>query len=119
MSRDGYVTGDKPRRTKIHPDQAEVIDDAFYAAYIHYLGYPIMKCSTGTSTVWTFLIAVCDVEIMKDEFESDQPIQVKSYSSAVKRVFSFQKLARDYTGEYVTQEWRDALRREAEVIRGN
>jgi len=101
----------EPTKRKFHPDQAEVIDDAFYAAYIHYLGYPIMKCSTGPSrTVWTFLVPECDFEIMKEEFESDQPILVKSYSSALKRVFIFQKLARDYTGEYITQEWRQAVR---------
>jgi hypothetical protein len=99
--------------SKFHPNQAEVIDDPFYAAYVNYLGHDVMKCSTGPSgTVWTFLVKECDFDIMRQEFDDPETsLFVKPYASAMKRVFSFQKLARQYSGEYVTQGWRDAIRR--------
>ncbi len=99
--------------SKFHPDQAEVIDDAFFAAYVTYLGHEIIKCSTGPSgTVWTFLVPECDFEIMRQEFDdAETSLFVQPFTSAVKRVFSFQKQARQYSGEYITREWREAIRR--------
>jgi hypothetical protein len=96
--------------SKLHRDEAEV-DDTFFAAYVDYNGFRVMKCSTleRDRTVWTFLVPSCDIEIMREEFENDQPIQVKSYRDAFKRVQNFQSLSRKNCGEYLTREWKEAI----------
>jgi hypothetical protein len=91
-------------------NEVEVADDAFLAAYVLYLGYPVMKCLTNSgSTVWAFLVPSCDMDIMREEFESDQPIQVKSYATALKKVYAFVPLSRKNGGEYITTEWREVI----------
>jgi len=99
--------------TKYHRDEANVVDQPFFAAYVHYLGYDIMKCSSSSydATTWTFLVPEFDFEIMRQEFDSDQPILVRSYAAALKQVFAFQKLARESCGEHASHAWREAIRK--------
>jgi hypothetical protein len=95
--------------TKLHRNEAE-IDDLYQAAYLDYNGLPVMKCLTSASqTVWVFLCPSCDLDIMKDEFESDQPIQAKTYVASIKRVQNFQTMSRRSGGEYITREWKQAI----------
>jgi hypothetical protein len=95
---------------KLHRDEAEV-DDLYRAAYLDYNGLPVMKCLTSASqTVWIFIVPSCDLEIMlKEEFENDQPIQVKTFVASIKRVQNFQTMSRRSGGEYITTEWKQAI----------
>jgi hypothetical protein len=101
---------------KIHPDEA-VIDDTFFAAYVAYLGHPVMKCLTGSSeTRWIFLIPECDFEIMREEFASAETnLFVKPFISSVKAMWNLQKRARQSLGEYISRDWREIIARRHDV----
>lgn len=58
----------------------------------------------------TFIVPKFDMEIMRDEYESDQPIQVKSYAQAVKNILSLRELALQSFREHITDEWREIVR---------
>ena len=96
---------------KLHKDEV-VIDDLFLAAYLVYNGLSVMKCSQSYSRVaWTFLCPACDFDIMRTEFESDdRDLYVKPFVSAIKTAQSFQVLARQNCGEFVSEEWRRVIR---------
>jgi len=99
---------------KYHPDQADVVDDAFLSAFLDYLGFPVLRCSAQHrgSIVWSHLIPSCDFEIMQEEFSNPETnIFIKPYTASLKKVFAFQGLARKSGGEHVDPAWRDAIRR--------
>jgi hypothetical protein len=95
----------------LHKDETTVTD-GFFAAYIAYLGYPVMKCSTPQRefTIWTFLIPACDLETCETEFaDSETPILVQGYVTAFQEMMNFRKLANTNCGEWISQEWRDLI----------
>jgi hypothetical protein len=98
-------------RLKLHRDEQEV-SDVFFAAYVNYLGYPVMKCSDRNGGTWTFLVPTFDMQIMQDEFKNDETsMLVKPFVNSITHVQDFVVMAKQYCGEYLTDEWRTATRR--------
>ena len=94
---------------KLHRDEAPV-DDLFFAAFLAYAGYDVMKCTTtGKDTKWVFLVPSCDLDIMRQEFDEDREVQSKSFSTSIRQVMSFQSMARRNGGELLTTAWRNAI----------
>lgn len=91
-------------------DEAK-IEDVFFASYILYNGLPVMKCTNypGASPVWFFSVPSCDLELMKQEFDTDQSILVKSFVQSFKEVQRYSALARQHGGEFLTRELKEAL----------
>jgi len=101
---------------KIHADQVE-IDTPAFAAYLVYHRYNVMKCTSGATTVWTFLVPSCDLEIMRGEVaDKEATIFVKPFMSAFTTVLNFQELARRSYGEHTSQAWRDVIQQRRERI---
>jgi hypothetical protein len=88
-----------------------VVDCPFFAGFVNYLGFDVMKCVNydRTNPVWTFSVPSCDLEIMRQEFDGDQSILVKSYSNAFKNVQRYASLARQHGGEFLTREYKQFL----------
>lgn len=84
--------------------------DPFFAAYVAYAGYEVMKCMRkGNTTTWVFLVPSCDFDIMKQEFyQDDRTVQSRSFTNSYKQMMSFQKAAQA-SGEFVTDAWREAI----------
>ena len=94
---------------KLHRDEAQV-DDLFFAAFLAYAGYDVMKCmTTGRDTTWVFLVPSCDLDIMRKEFDEDREVQSRSFSTSIKQVMSFQSMAERYGGEFLTSDWKLAI----------
>jgi hypothetical protein len=95
--------------TKLHRDEA-VTDDMFFAAFLAYAGFDVMKCTTvGKMTKWVFLIPECDLDIMRKDFDGDREVQSKSYTNSIRQVMTFQSAARRSGGEHITKAWRTAI----------
>jgi hypothetical protein len=102
-------------RIKLHPDEI-VVDDVFLAAFCQYLGHTVYKCVNGNGTKFTFLIPSCDFEIIQQEFASAETgIFVRSFTRAIKDIYSFQNQARRSGGEYISPAWRDVIRQRQEA----
>jgi hypothetical protein len=96
-------------RLKLHRDEA-VTDDMFFAAFLAYAGFNVMKCVTvGRLTKWIFLIPSCDLDIMRKDFDEDREVQSKSYTNSIRQVMSFQSAARRNGGELLTPAWKQAI----------
>jgi hypothetical protein len=94
---------------KLHRDEVQV-DDLFFAAFLVYAGYEVMKCmSTGKATTWVFLIPSSDLDIMRQDFDDDREVQGKSFTKSLRQVMSFQSSARRNCGEFITKAWREAI----------
>lgn len=85
-------------------------EDVYFAAFLHYLGYEVLKINAGGTTKFFFQIPSCDFEICKSDY-TDSPISSASaFVNSVKSVFSFQTSARQNMGEWQSQTWRELIR---------
>lgn len=93
-------------------DEVKVEGDPYWAAYLHYNGLPVLKIVNydRTKPVWMFSVPSCDLEIMREEFLSDnQPIYVKAFVSSIKHVQMLASVARQHGGEFLTREYKQAI----------
>src|SRR6202051_1417005 len=63
-------------------------DDSYLAAFAHYLGYRIIKCTTPLAGAATFglLVPQCDWQIVTEEFNNTETaiVNIKKYAESCK-----------------------------------
>jgi hypothetical protein len=96
---------------KLHPDE-QVVTDIFLAAYVNYLGFDCLKCTTPNRefTQWTFLVPEFDLRIMQDEIsDPETAIMIKGYVAAFQSMAEYRKAANRNGGEWTSTQWREIV----------